>query len=284
MAYHRDVSIEMQASMTTTSPSPKTSPPRKINVPILGNKILEKVLEIINDNQEVHALWKVINVNAIDRMGMSDHGPVHFQIVANIALRLGRILQKNDIEMSITKYFGLPNEYAELVILLASLFHDLGMSINREGHEEFSLFLANNLLHQILEFMPVEERTIVTSEVLHAIIAHRSDGKPNTIEAGIVRVADALDISQGRSRIPYEAGYVDIYSVSAAAIDRVEIEEGEETPIQINILMNNSAGLFQVDELLKKKLVGSGIEKYIKIRAYIERRKEKKLIKEFEMS
>jgi uncharacterized protein len=284
MAYHRDVSIEMQASMTTTSPSPKTSPPRNINVPILGNKILEKVLAIINDNQEVHALWKVINVNAIDRLGMSDHGPVHFQIVANIALRLGRILKKNDVEMSITKYFGLPSEYAELVILLASLFHDLGMSINREGHEEFSLFLANNLLHLILEFMPVEERTIVTSEVLHAIIAHRSDGKPYTIEAGIVRVADALDISQGRSRIPYEAGYVDIYSVSAAAIDKVEIEEGEETPIQINILMNNSAGLFQVDELLKKKLLGSGIEKYIKIRAYIERRKEKKLIKEFEIS
>ena len=80
--------------MVSTSPSPKTSQPRKINVPILGNKILEKVLEIINDNQEVHALWKVINVNAIDRLGMSDHGPVHFQIVANIALRLGRILQK----------------------------------------------------------------------------------------------------------------------------------------------------------------------------------------------
>jgi hypothetical protein len=31
-------------------------------------------------------------------------------------------------------------------------------------------------------------------------------------------------------------------------------------------------------------LLGSGIEKYIKIRAYIERRKEKKLIKEFEIS
>jgi metal-dependent HD superfamily phosphatase/phosphodiesterase len=270
--------------MLSTPTMPTTPQPRMINVPIHGNKILEKVLDIINENQEVHTLWKVININAIDRLGMSDHGPVHFQIVANIALRLGRILQKKDVEMSITKYFGLSSDYAELVILLASLFHDLGMSINREGHEEFSLFLANNLLHQILEFMPVEERTIVTSEVLHAIIAHRSDGKPYTIEAGIVRVADALDISQGRSRIPYEAGYVDIYSVSAAAIDKVEIEEGEEIPIQINILMNNSAGLFQVDELLKKKLLGSGIEKYIKIRAYIERRKEKKLIKEFEIS
>ncbi len=270
--------------MLPTSASPKPSQPRKIKVPILDNEILGKALEIINDNQEIQTLWKVINVNAIDRQGMSDHGPVHFQIVANIALRLGRILQKNNVEMSITQYFSLPVQYAELVILLASIFHDLGMSINREGHEEFSLFLANNILHQILEFLPVEERTIVISEVLHAIIAHRSDGKPYTIEAGIVRVADALDISEGRSRIPYQAGNVDIYSVSAAAIDKVEIVEGEENPIQINILMNNSAGLFQVDELLKKKLLGSGIEKYVKIRAYITRRREKKLIKEFEIN
>jgi metal-dependent HD superfamily phosphatase/phosphodiesterase len=158
------------------------------------------------------------------------------------------------------------------------------MSINREGHEEFSLFLANDILHRILEFLPVEERTIVTSEVLHAIIAHRSGGKPLTVEAGIVRVADALDMSEGRSRIPYEAGQVDIYSISAAAIDKVEIREGKDKPIQINISMNNSAGLFQVDELLKKKLVGSGIEKYIKVSAFIKEAREKNLIKEFEIN
>ena len=264
---------------------PKKNPlPKNIHVPIAGNELLEKALETINQDVEVRTLWRVINVNAIDRLGMSDHGPVHVQIVANTALRLARILFKNDVELSITKSFGLPYSYAELVVLLASLFHDFGMSISREGHEEFSLFLANNILHKVLEFLPVEERTIVTSEVLHAIISHRSGGRPYTIEAGIVRVADALDMSEGRSRIPYEAGYVDIYSVSAAAIERVEILEGEEKPIQINILMNNSAGLFQVDELLKRKLLGSGIEKYLKIRAYIERRREKKLLKEFEIT
>jgi metal-dependent HD superfamily phosphatase/phosphodiesterase len=262
----------------------KTAQPKKIYVPAAGNELLEKALAKINEDVEVNTLWKVININAIDRLGMSDHGPVHVQIVANIALRLIRILLKNKIEMSITKYFGLSEQYAELVVLQASLFHDLGMSISREGHEEFSLFLANGILHKILDFLPVEERTIVTSEVLHAIIAHRRGGRPNTIEAGIVRVADALDMSEGRSRIPYEAGNVDIYSVSAAAIDRVEITEGEDKPIQINVLMNNSAGLFQVDELLKKKLVGSGIEKFVKIRALIERRREKKLLKEFEIS
>jgi uncharacterized protein len=262
----------------------KNPQPFNIHVPLSNNELLEKALKMINDNREVKTLWKIININAIDRLRMSDHGPVHVQIVSNIAIKMTRILLKHQVELSITRYYELPAKYGELVVLLASLFHDLGMSISREGHEEFSLFLANNLMHQILEFLPVEERTIVTSEVLHAIISHRSEGKPITIEAGIVRVADALDMSEGRSRIPYEAGNVDIYSISAAAIDKVEILDGEDRPIQLNILMNNSAGLFQVDELLKRKLVGSGIEKLVKVRAFIERESEKKLIKEFEIS
>jgi uncharacterized protein len=127
----------------------------------------------------------------------------------------------------------------------------------------------------------VEERTIVTSEVLHAIISHRSGGTPQTIEAGIVRVADALDISEGRSRIPYEEGKVDIHSISAEAIDRVEILDGKDRLIQINIWMNNTAGIFQVDELLKKKLIGSGIEQHVAISSYITQGEESRLFKQF---
>jgi metal-dependent HD superfamily phosphatase/phosphodiesterase len=255
-----------------------------IHVPSRTNALLEKALVVINGDVEIKTLWRVLNVNAIDRLEMTDHGPVHFQIVANIAVRLARILVKNKIEMSIVKDYDLTNDHAELVILLASLFHDLGMSISRDGHEDFSLFLANNILHRILDFLDIEERTIVISEVLHAIISHRSGGKPNTIEAGIVRVADALDMSEGRSRIPYQAGKIDIHSVSAAAIDRVEIAEGAEKPIQINIWMNNMAGIFQVDELLRHKLVGSGIERYMIVSAYLDEGSDKKLIKEFEIS
>ncbi len=267
-----------------------------IHVPVRGNELLEKTLVVINQDVEMKTLWRVLNVNAIDRLGMTDHGPVHFQIVANIALRLARILVKHQVVMAITRDYELSNDYAELVILLASLFHDLGMSISREGHEGFSLFLTNNLLHRILDFLPVEERTIVISEVLHAIISHRSGGKPYTVEAGIVRVADALDMSEGRSRIPYQAGKIDIHSVSATAIDRVEILDGAEhasntlpalpaltKPIQINIWMNNIAGIFQVDELLRSKLIGSGIEKYVKVDAYIKEGEENRLVKEFEV-
>lgn len=252
-----------------------------IRIPTGNNNLLKEVLPIINNSREVAALWKVINVNAIDRLGMSDHGPVHFQLVANIALRLQRILVKHKVVMSIVKSFDLTNYHAELVVFLASLMHDLGMSINRDGHEEFSLFLANNLLREMLTFLPEDERVIVISETLHAIISHRAGGRPITVEGGIVRVADALDMSEGRTRIPYEAGQVDIYSVSAHAVDNIEIKEGKDKPIKITINMNNTSGLFQVDELLKKKVKDSGIEQYLEIKAYVKGKAEKKLMQEY---
>lgn len=251
-----------------------------IHVPTQGNELLEQVLFNINNDEEIRTLWKVSNVNATVRLSMPDHGHVHFQIVANIGLRIGRILNKKGVEFSVTKDYGLSHKHGELIVLLACVFHDLGISVHRDSHEEFSLFLANNLLHRVLDFLPVNERTIVTSEVLHAIISHRRGGKPLSIEAGIVRVSDALDMSKGRSLIPYEAGILDIHSVSTAGIEGVEIKEGDERAVQINISMNNSAGLFQVDDLLKSKLKGSGIEKYVSVRAYIGAETEKKLLTE----
>lgn len=253
----------------------------KINVPAKRNPLLLKAQENINKNTEIKTLWKVINVNAMDRLKMTDHGPIHYQIVANIALKIARMLKNTGTPLSITRDYDLTQNHGELVIFLASILHDLGMSISRRGHEEFSLFLANNLLKEILNFLPIEERTIVTSETLHAIISHRKDGNPLTLEAAIVRVADALDMSEGRSRLPYEEGNVDIHSLSAMAIDKVEIKDGTKKPVYIKITMNNSAGLFQVDELLKSKIKGSGLEKYISVKAYIERGTEKSLIKEF---
>lgn len=255
----------------------------KIHVPINGNPLLEKTLDTVNKSEELYTLWRVMNVNAIDRFGITDHGVVHFQIVANIAIRLCRILVKSGVSMSSVSDFGLTNEHAEVIVFLASIMHDLGMSIHREAHEEYSLFLANTLLREILSFLPVAERTILTSEVLHAIIGHRNYGDPRTIEAGIVRVSDALDMSEGRSRIPYEEGKIDIHSVSASAIKHVEIKQGKDCPIQVVITMNNSAGIFQLDELLKKKIKDSKIEKYIEVSAFVADKYEKKLVKEYKI-
>ncbi|HRZ90419.1 MAG TPA: phosphohydrolase, partial [Spirochaetia bacterium] len=125
--------------------------------------------------------------------------------------------------------------------------------------------------------------TVIRAETQHAIIAHRSEGRPMTVEAGIVRVADALDMTKGRSRIPFEAGVVNIHSLSAASIEQIEILSGEDKPIWIKIRMSNSAGVFQLDELLKEKLHGSGLEKFVEVEASIEGETEKKLVKIFRL-
>jgi uncharacterized protein len=252
-----------------------------IHVPTNGNNYLVKAVKAINESVEINTLWEVVNVNATDRLGWSDHGSVHFQIVANIALRLTRILNKNGIRFSIEKDYHLPYQLGELIVFLGSILHDLGMSIERIGHEEYSLFLANTLLREMLTFLPEREKTIVISETLHTIISHRDDGHPLTVEAGIVRIADALDMSEGRARIPYEEGKTNIHGISAAAIDEVKISEGTTKLIHVTIVMNNSAGVFQIDELLRNKITGSGLEKYISVDAYVGRQVEKNLLKKF---
>jgi len=258
-----------------------TKTTKDIKLPVEKNTLLETTLAAINQNLEIKTLWKVINVHAIKRLGMTDHGPVHFQIVASNALKMSRLLTKAGIELSIAKDFKLTQDHGEVVIVLASLLHDLGMSINRKGHEELSLFLTHTFLREVLSFLPVDDRTIVIAETLHAIISHRKDGEPLTIEAGIVRIADALDMTKGRSRIPYEAGEINIHSVSAMAIDEIEITAGKKTPVEIAIVMNHTAGLFQVDELLKKKVTGSGIEKHFDITVFVDKGKGRQLFKQF---
>ena len=245
--------------------------PVELHLPMRHNPKLQQVVARINEHSELQTLWRVCNVTAVDRLHMTDHGPVHVQIIANIALKLLRLLVERGVQPSVVRDYGLRNEDAEVVVVLATLLHDVGMSIHRDDHERYSLFLAAPLIKELLtDVYEVPMRTVLLCEILHAIIAHRAGGRPLTLEAGIVRVADALDMAKGRSRIPFEAGEINIHSVSAAAIENVEIRLGEQKPVRLRVQMSNSAGIFQVDELLKEKLYGSGLETYIEVEAYVE--------------
>lgn len=259
------------------------SSPDKISVPLQGNSRLASVLELVNQDEELHALWEITNVTAVNRLNMTDHGVQHFQIVATNALKMLRILEKKQVKPSICSDYNLSCEYGEIVVFLAAILHDVGMSIHRQGHEEYSLFIADKILDRFLVDLPLRERVIVKSETLHAIISHRKDGQPLTLEAGIVRVADALDMSQGRSRLPYNSERIDIHSISALAVDEMNIKSSrkKDDPIRIEIVMNHTAGIFQVDELLKKKVRGSGIEQYLDIVVYMDKGKGRQLFKQF---
>jgi len=251
----------------------------RIRVPERGNQKLRRVIERVNHDEQLKGWWHVANVNAVLRLGINDHSWVHIQIVTNIALKLLRQLTKHGIEPALVTDYGMTREDAEVVVALTALTHCVGMSVHRQGHEDFSLFLSEPKLRELLEGIYEEpDLTVVVSEVLQGIISHRADGEPLTLEAGILRVADALDMEQGRSRIPFERGRVGIHSLSAAAIEDVAIADGETKPIKIEIAMNNSSGIYQVDELLKAKLVGSGLEPYVEVLAHIDTEAEKRLV------
>jgi metal-dependent HD superfamily phosphatase/phosphodiesterase len=256
----------------------------RIRLPERGNRDLRRVLERANADRQLKAWWHVSNVNAAVRLEINDHSWVHIQIVANIALKLLRELTKHGVEPSVARDYGMRNEDAEIVVVLSALTHCVGMSVHRRGHEDWSLFLAEPKLHELLEGIYEEpDRTVVVSEILQAITSHRADGEPLSLEAGILRVADALDMAKGRSRIPFEKGQVSMHSLSAAAIDAVVIGDGETKPVRIEIAMNNSSGLFQVDGLLKAKLRGSGLEPHVEVIAHIDTADEKRLVPEYRL-
>ena len=267
--YHRSIQARMERRI-------------KLNVPDRHNPKLKKLIELINADDELYGLWLAANVNAIERLGMTDHGPVHVKIVMNIAVKLFWLLTDGGVQPSLVTNYELEKNDAELVVVCAALFHDLGMSIHRVDHENFSLFVAQPKLKELFEQLyDKPTATIMRAETLHAIISHRSDGRPLTIEAGIVRVADALDMAKGRSRIPFNAGSASIHSISAAAIEMIKIEKGDPKPVRLCIEMSNSAGVFQLDELFREKLSGSGLEPYIELEAHIAGESEKRLFQEF---
>lgn len=256
----------------------------RINVPARGNRKLRTLIERVNSDRQLKGWWHVANVNAVARLEINDHSWVHVQIVTNIALKLLRQLTKHGVEPGMVSDYGLESEDAEVVVTLAALLHCIGMAVHRDGHEDFSLFLAEPKSRELLEGLYDEpELTVISAEVLQAITSHRDYGKPLTLEAGIVRVADALDMEEGRSRIPFERGRVTIHSLSAAAIEDVAITDGEERPIRIQILMNNSSGIYQVDGLLRAKLRGSGLEPYVEVIAHIDTEAEKRLVPIFRL-
>ena len=278
--------VQERGDVLEVMPEAVLPPPRhvQIRMPTRHNAVLREVVERVNADEELYALWTAINVNAMDRLGMSDHGPVHVQIVANIALKLLRLLDARQITPNIVSNYNMSVDDAEVIVVLGALLHDLGMSIHRIDHEEMSLFVARPIISRLLDGLyAIGPRTIMLSEISHAIISHRSDGHPLTLEAGVVRVADALDMTKGRTRIPFEKGMINIHSVSAAAIEKVEIGAGVEKPIHIKVRMSNSAGVFQLDELLKEKLRGSGLEPYVSVEASIEEEAEKKLLTVFRL-
>jgi metal-dependent HD superfamily phosphatase/phosphodiesterase len=227
---------------------------------------VNRVLAFVENDPEIEAYLDAQNVNPVTRMRYNDHGAKHVDIVRHRALCLYDLLKEGDVRFNGANDQGLEEADEAVIIALAATLHDIGHVVHRKDHPYYSIPLAADVLDRVLpEFYDLGDRVRVKGEVLHAILCHHTPEKPLTLEAGVLRVSDALDMERGRSRNPYERGGRGINTVSSQAIRNVTLEPGEDTPVLVEIEMTNAAGVYQVDSLLNAKLDGSGLEEFVRI-------------------
>jgi metal-dependent HD superfamily phosphatase/phosphodiesterase len=223
---------------------------------------VKQMFQLMESDLEVQNTLRMSNVMAVERLKYNDHGPVHAKIAAGSALEIFDLLAQ-EVTPTTVQNKVCSIEDAKLVVFCGSYLHDLGNSIHRVDHQSHSCILANPILKRLLKTVyPNDDALAVRlkSEILHAIFAHEEEVQCLSVEAGAAKIADGTDMAHGRARIPYRTGKVDIHSLSALSITRVEIEKGKRRPVEILVSMNNPAGLFQIEEVLEKKIQTSGIQ------------------------
>ena len=227
---------------------------------------VNQILEVVDSDEEITTYLDAQNVNPVDRMQYNDHGTKHVEIVRHSALCLYELLKRGDVEFNGARQQGLDEADEPVIIALAAVLHDIGHVVHRESHPYYSIPLAADLLDRLLpEFYDTADAVRMKGEVLHAILCHQTEERPLTLEAGVVRVADGLDMERGRSRVPYEQGGRGINTVSSQSIERVRLLEGEQKPVLVEIAMTSSAGVYQVDDLLGSKVDDSGLEPHLRV-------------------
>jgi metal-dependent HD superfamily phosphatase/phosphodiesterase len=238
-----------------------------------SNELLFKAYRLIASDFEVQTLWYMSNIMAVNRLKYNDHGPVHAHIVAGTALYLYQLLRSRGVESTLMRDGVVENEaYTWLIPLLGGLLHDIGNSVHRHMHEATGALLAKPIIDRVLEKL-IEEPAIrirIRQEIMHSIHCTSYDVECLTIEAGCVKVADGLDMAEGRARVPYKLGGVTIHSISALSIKKVEIIPSDKKPIRVNVYMSERAGIFQVDEVLMPKLNTTPLRTLLEIYILVE--------------
>lgn len=245
--------------------------PNLINHHISSSSLLKEAYQAIESDEELSTLLKMSNIMAVTRLKYNDHGLTHARIVAGVALEMVDILNSYGIEFT-TMRDGITKNIDEvkLIVMLSGYMHDIGNAAHRFQHEFVGALLAKDILNRILTKLGFDKRRVVElrQEVMHMIYSTEYNVQCLTIECGITKVADGLDMAEGRARIPYKLGKIDMHAISALSIKRVEIEKGGSKPIRISVYMSDMAGLFQLEVVLMPKIRTSLLDDYIEIFVY----------------
>ncbi len=200
------------------------------------------------------------------RLRMNDHGSVHAQVATASALTILDLLWSSEIEPDIVKKGGDLDD-ATLIILLSALCHDIGNAIHRDDHLSHSMMLAQPILDMILPVIYPDPKTslLIRTFILSAIHSHHGDPKPQTNEGSIISIADACDMTKGRAGHSTDISTASMHAISTLAIDDVRITRGLNRPVEIQIVMSQLAGMFQIHETLIPKIHAGLLKEHVNV-------------------
>jgi metal-dependent HD superfamily phosphatase/phosphodiesterase len=236
-----------------------------------GFKKAKEIWQFLINDPEINSSIKASNHLAVRYLHYTDHGLDHVAIVCRNVLKIISIVKDAIVPAFIVHDFGDIDDVA-VICLAACYLHDVGHIIHRESHELVSAIMAKELLYPKLKklYPNADKRLQLLSHIQHAIIGHDESVQCLTPEAGFVTVADGLDMTEGRSRKPYDLGKIDIHSISALSISNVEIQKGtKKKPLRLNIMMLSEAGVFQIEEVFLPKLRTSGLMDKIELNTLV---------------
>ena len=229
---------------------------------------VEEMFRLLENDAEVQGCLRMANVMSVKRMMYNDHGPVHSRVASGSALEIFDLLTK-EVNPTTVENDICSIEDAKVIALCGAYLHDIGNIVHRIDHHIHGCTIANPILDRLLKKVYSDPALSLNLklEILHSIFSHDEEIECLSMEAGVAKVADGTDMAEGRARIPYKAGKVDIHSLSALSITKVEVEKGERKPVQILVNMNNSAGVFQIEQVLERKIRTSGIQDFVEVLA-----------------
>ncbi|VVB57339.1 Uncharacterised protein [uncultured archaeon] len=259
-------------------PGPQKRPPlhRQLKLACAGFPKAWALSQSLIEDPQYISILEAANALVVNRMGYSDHGRTHALVVATNALMLLQAGQTLGWEPSFgKKEANASPDFADsaVVVMLGALMHDLGNSIAREKHWEFSVQLAQPILERLLSRAyrePVRQKMILN--ILEVVQSHDSAVCSYSLEGSIVKLADAMDCEGGRSRLPpAQANPNKRFHDSSQAVDFVHlgpVAKGKPLPIWFEL--NDKAGLFQLEEIVAKRLETGVLGEKVVVEAFIE--------------
>ncbi|HDI86525.1 MAG TPA: HD domain-containing protein [Candidatus Korarchaeota archaeon] len=238
-----------------------------IDASLEGRPKARKMWDLLRADPEVNACWDMADYITTANLRYNDHGEVHAKVVAANALRMLDLLLDAGVLPDVMADGGGDEDDAHLIVLAGGLLHDIGNQVHRREHNVAGVYLAIPILSRLLPevYGRTEFAYEVRARILHCIYAHEFEVEDLTLESGLVGVADGTDMTKGRGRLAYDSGNVNIHTVSALSIDRVEIGRGKQRPVRITVQMSNSAGIFQVQETVGEKIAHSPLRDHVEL-------------------